>query len=131
LKKTLPQLTPYDIECLNKCRQIIDTDLSVRYTVARLASIAGMSTTKFKTAFKEIIGYNVFEYAQMQRMNHAYKLVTENYHAIKTIAMLCGYLHASHFYTAFKKTFGISARKMRLQLNHSNARVILKKTNRV
>lgn len=124
LRKTLPHLNAFDIECLERSRQLIDTSLTTRYTITRLASVAGMSTTKFKAAFKEQFGYNAFEYAQIKRMQQACKLLNENYHPIKTIALLCGYKHTSHFYTAFKKTFGISAGKMRMQVNHLNSTVL-------
>lgn len=112
----MPDLSLQDIESLHAVKQLIDKDLSQRHTVAKLAIIARMSCTKFKAGFKISFGCNVFEYAQMQRMKLAYKLVVENYQPIKTIARLCGFQHSSHFNAAFKKAFGITAKKLRSEL---------------
>ena len=94
---------------------LIKQDFSVRHTIRSLAASAGMGITRFQAAFKIHTGLNVFEFVQQYRMKKAHTLVTENYLSIKSIARLCGYMHASHFNTAFKKTFGISAKKIRSQ----------------
>jgi AraC-like DNA-binding protein len=118
------QLNKYDIECLEKARELVEQNLALRYTIQQLAGIAGMGVTKFQAAFKMHFGYNVFEFTQQQRMQKAHALVIENYHSIKAIARLCGYRHTSHFNTAFKKRFGISAKKIRSQLKTETAKCV-------
>jgi AraC-like DNA-binding protein len=110
------QLNHYDIECLEKTRQLIEQDLAARYTVKQLAAHTGMGLTRFSDAFKMHFGCPVSGYVQLLRMKKAHALVTENYLTLKAIAGRCGYRHASHFNTAFKKHFGISAKKIRAQL---------------
>ncbi|MEP7238742.1 MAG: AraC family transcriptional regulator [Ferruginibacter sp.] len=112
----MPQPSAYDIECLQKAIAVIERDHAVRHTVRELAIVAGMGITKFQSAFKMYAGYNVFEFVREQRMKKAQLLVIENYHSIKTIAQLCGYRYSSHFNTAFKKRFGISAKRIRSQI---------------
>lgn len=118
------QLNRYDIECLEKVRLLIEKDLAVRHTVRQLAAVAGMGTTKFQAAFKTYTGLPVSEFLQQQRMQLAWLLVKENYHSIKTVALLCGYGHSSNFNTAFKRSFGLSAKELRCRLSPEAVTII-------
>lgn len=76
-------------------------------TINVLAKVAAMSPTKLKKDFKELYGVPIYEYFQMNRMNHARMLMQEGKYAIKEVGKMVGYTNLSHFAGSFKKEFGV------------------------
>lgn len=70
-----------------------------------LASIAAMSPSKFKTAFREIYGQPVYQHFQKQRMNKAKSMLMSKKYSVREVGMEIGFTNFSNFAKAFKKTF--------------------------
>jgi len=101
-------LTAYDIECLQKAKQIIENNTREHHHVSYIARTVGMSATKLKAGFKQYYGSGLFAFLTELRMKEARSLLEENKLAIKAISKAMGYKHVSNFSKAFKKKFGIT-----------------------
>jgi len=78
------------------------------WTVASLASTAGMSRSAFAARFKEIVGEAPLEYLTRWRMRKASKLLKGDDHKLAEVAGLVGYDSEGAFSKAFKRVHGVS-----------------------
>lgn len=76
-------------------------------TIPLLARKAMMSETKLKNVFKEVYGYNIYEYYQKNRMLKARQLLLSHRYSIKEIGLMLGFQNLSNFSIAYKKEFNI------------------------
>lgn len=107
--KRIPvKLSDYDIECLEKARQLIDQDKRVHHTIEEIAHSVGMGTTRLKEGFKQYYGVGLYGYLLTKRMELAKQLLLERRHTIKYIAHATGFAYTSNFTVAFKKRFGVT-----------------------
>ncbi len=107
------KLSPYDIECLEKAKGLIEADLSRHIPVAELAQKVAMGKTKLKIGFQQLYRYPVYTYLQRQRMILAMELLTCTYKTLKQIARHCGFHHNNNFITAFNRHYGITPGQVR------------------
>jgi len=105
------QLTPYDIECINNAKNLIDADMSRHHTINEIAAQAGTSSTKLKKGFKEINGLGLYHYLHEQRMQKGIYLLENTHKTLKQISHILGYRYTCNFITAFKKRFGRTPRR--------------------
>jgi AraC-like DNA-binding protein len=84
------------------------SDVRARWTVARLARIAGMSRSAFAARFGEHLGYAPIEYLSRWRMAIAKDALSRGAKSLDRIADDIGYESASAFSTAFRKRLGCS-----------------------
>ena len=77
-----------------------------RWTVATLASSAGMSRSGFAARFKNVVGESPLEYLTRWRVHKATQLLRETDFKIAKIAALVGYESDAAFNRTFKKTIG-------------------------
>ena len=75
-------------------------------SINELASIANMSKTKFKTAFKQLFGSAPLQYRNKIRMEFAREELVANRKTPTEISHELGYSHPSNFTTSYKKYFG-------------------------
>lgn len=75
-------------------------------SVEELAAIANMSTTKFKSSFKQLFGSAPIQYRNKIRMEFAREEIVANRRTPTEISYLLGYSHPSNFTAAYKKFFG-------------------------
>ena len=99
-------LTPYDIECLQKARALIDANISRHYTISEITRHAGISATKLKAGFKQVFGTGPYHYQKEQRLSQGKHLLKNSDKALKEISYSLGYKHTCNFITAFKKRYG-------------------------
>lgn len=78
------------------------------WTVARLASEAGMSRSAFAQRFKELVGEAPLEYLTRWRMYQASRLIRESGQKMVDIAKRVGYDSDGAFNKAFKRAVGVS-----------------------
>jgi len=100
-----------DIEQLHFVREKIISDLTKHHSIDELSYLSHMNRTKLQAGFKELFGVTIHDFIVEQRMNLAYKLLTESYAHywnISEIAGKVGYQRSNHFSAAFKKRFGLS-----------------------
>lgn len=86
--------------------QAIHADVRAKWTVAELASIAGMSRSAFSARFGEVLGCAPIEYLVRWRMAIAKDTLVRGSKTLDRIAEEIGYQSASAFSTAFRKRFG-------------------------
>ena len=75
--------------------------------VSELAKAAGMGTSKFKIAFKQVFGDTPMRYRNRLRMEFAKQLIQEQQRSPTDVSYLLGYAHPSNFTLAYKKHFGV------------------------
>jgi len=86
--------------------QAIHANVRASWTVAELASIAGMSRSAFSARFGEVLGCAPIEYLMRWRMAIAKDALTRGSKTLDRIAEEIGYESASAFSTAFRKRLG-------------------------
>ena len=91
---------------LARAIQAIHSDVRANWTVAGLASIAGMSRSAFSSRFGETIGCAPIEYLTRWRMALAKDALASGVKTLDRIAAEIGYESASAFSTAFRKRLG-------------------------
>jgi AraC family transcriptional activator of pyochelin receptor len=107
-------LSEYDIECVKKAKALIDADLSVHYSIAHIASVAGIGATKLKKGFKESYGSSLYAYLREQRMIQAAALLAETGKTLKQVAKTTGFHYTNNFSIAFTKYHKVSPAAYRL-----------------
>lgn len=75
--------------------------------IVELATIAGMSPTKFKVTFRQIFGAPPIRYFREIRMQYARAELISHRQTASEISYSLGYSHPSKFTSAFKKHFGV------------------------
>lgn len=91
---------------LARALQAIHADVRTSWTVAGLASIAGMSRSAFSARFGEVMGCAPIEYLTRLRMAIAKKALAQGAKSLDRIADEIGYESASAFSTAFSRRLG-------------------------
>ena len=86
--------------------QAIHADVRAGWTVAGLASIAGMSRSAFSARFGQVLGCAPIEYLMRWRMAIAKDALARGKKTLDRIAEEIGYESASAFSTAFRKRLG-------------------------
>lgn len=85
-----------------------------RLTIDQLAHKCGMSTSNFKTVFKEIYGSSPHSWFLNQRLETICTLLRHTNDPIKNIAQECGFSTASHMIRVFRNTYGQTPTQFRL-----------------
>lgn len=101
------RLTVKEREKVDAARRLIDRAFAEQWTIAALASEVGLSETKLKTGFRELIGKSVRSYLRDVRMNHAERLLGEG-KSVTEVALACGYGNLSYFSKAFFNAKGVA-----------------------
>ena len=78
------------------------------WTVASLASEAGMSRSAFALRFKELMGESPLEYLTRWRMYRGSDLLRESDRKLADVAQAVGYDSDGAFHKAFKRVLGIA-----------------------
>lgn len=105
------KLTSREREKIDAARRIIDHAFCEQWTIATLAAEVGLSETKLKTGFRELIGKSVRVYLRDVRMDHAEHLLSNGMSVTET-AHACGYGNLSYFSKAFFVAKGVIPRRI-------------------
>lgn len=105
-KKERP-LSAEDICGIENAVSYINDHYAFNIPLERLASIACMSVSKFKTCFKTQMNSTVTEYIQARRMSQAEHLLIDTDFTMGQIAQMIGYTTSSRFAELFRKSTGI------------------------
>lgn len=105
-KDTAFNLPETDYKAILKVEHYINLHLKEALTIAELALIAGMNTTKLKQGFKLIFSTTIFKHISCLRMEQAKQLILEKKYTVAEAAYQVGYKHPQHFTVAFKKIYG-------------------------
>jgi len=96
---------------MSKAITAMHDDPARRWTLQKLAQIAGMSRSIFAQKFKDTVGEPPMEYLLRWRMTLAGDKLVNSSDAISVIALSLGYESESAFGKAFKRVMGCSPRQ--------------------
>lgn len=96
-----------DREKIIKAREILLQHIGDPITIKTLSRKVAINECYLKKGFKEIFGTTIFDFYQVQRMEHAKYLLYDKGLSVTEVSSLLGYSSISHFSTAFKKHTGI------------------------
>jgi len=115
LQTAFMPFSAYDIECIEKAKKMIDTDISRHFSIFSVAESVGIGATKLKTGFRQMYGRGLFTYLREQRMHRAVTLLTDTNKTIKEISKITGFRYRSNFITSFSSFYGMPPGKYRKQ----------------
>jgi AraC family transcriptional regulator len=90
----------------------IEDHLSEDLSLARIASVCGVSASHFKTLFRESAGVPVHQYVVLRRIERAKDLLMQGKLSIAEIALATGFSHQSHLARHMRRSAGLSPRAM-------------------
>ncbi len=90
----------------------IEDHLSEDLSLARIASVSGVSTSHFKTLFRESAGVPLHQYVVQRRIERAKDLLMQGKLSIAEIALATGFSHQSHLARHMRRSAGLSPRAM-------------------
>ncbi|MBV4359895.1 helix-turn-helix domain-containing protein [Pinibacter aurantiacus] len=85
------------------------------FSLNDLAKLVGISKTKLKIKFKEIVGTSVYQYYLDVRMRRAKDMLYNNPRSITNLAYEMGFKTVSHFSQMYKKYYGINPNSIIVQ----------------
>ncbi|MET8212667.1 AraC family transcriptional regulator [Streptomyces sp. NPDC005373] len=100
----------------------ISAHLAGPLSVLDLARLCGLSERHFLRSFTSSFGTTPARYIATRRLGEAKRLLAETSIGIADIAADCGYAHAQHFTTWFKKTTGMTPSRYRDAMRRSAVR---------
>ncbi|AHB49682.1 AraC family transcriptional regulator [Hyphomicrobium nitrativorans NL23] len=117
LSRTSPaatRLSSREREKLEEARRLIELSFAEPWTIGRLAGAVGLSETKLKLGFREVIGRPVRAYLRDVRMDNAERMLGDG-RSVTEAALECGYGNLSHFSKAFLRRKGVAPHSLTLQ----------------
>jgi len=93
---------------LARALRAMHSDVRGEWTVAELASLAGMSRSAFAARFSQTLGCAPMEYLSRWRMALAQDSLSRGVKSLDRLAEEIGYESASAFSTAFRRRLGCS-----------------------
>jgi len=99
------QLNEEQREIISIIGEQVKTNYTKKYLISELSQQAGMSSTKFKSGFKEIFGNSVGQIALAARMHEARRLLTDGF-STKQVKEKVSYKSTTSFIRQFHKFFG-------------------------
>jgi AraC-like DNA-binding protein len=102
------QRDPADLQRMQPVIEFIEQHMHEPLTRDRLATVAGLSPTRFHYVFKETVGVAPMHYLQQTRMRRAQELLISNSLSGKSVGAQCGFSTAMYFCRLFRKTHGIT-----------------------
>lgn len=98
-----------DVKKIEQLLLLITSNLTKsRYSIQQMADKVGMSTTKFKTVFKNVAGDSPYQYIQKARLQKAIDLLKTNQYSVAQVAYKVGYRHPGTFTRFFKQKYNCS-----------------------
>lgn len=104
-------LIGYSLDCVLKH---IDTHLEETIALSDLASLLGVSVSRFKIRFKEEMGVPPAEYIQRKRVEEACRRLQQTKASVTQVAFDLGFSSSQYFSTVFKRFMGSAPRERRL-----------------
>jgi AraC family transcriptional regulator len=91
----------------------IEEHLAEDLSLSQLASATGISSSHFKTLFRESSGVPLHQYVIQRRLDRAKDLLMAGTLSIAEIALETGFSHQSHLARHLRRSSGLSPRAMR------------------
>jgi AraC-like DNA-binding protein len=91
---------------VHEARDYLSHHYAAPPTIPQLARMVGMSPTKLKGAFKQLLNLTIYEYVLQRRMEAAAQLLVDAQLSVAEIAYRVGYDYPANFSCAFKRYYG-------------------------
>ena len=111
-----PPLPEKDRARLFRLKDHIDRNFCDIATARELVPLTGISEAKTNAAFKRLFSVSVSRYLRQCKMSHAHQLLASGESNVSEAAVTVGYTNISHFIRAFRETYGVTPKKLRLSL---------------
>lgn len=105
---------PGDTEKLHAVKSILEERPFEQLTLLDIAREVGLNDFKLKKGFRELFGTTVFGYLNGVRMEHARRLLLDENKTVAEVAHILGYSEPHHFSKAFKRTYGLLPRELKM-----------------
>jgi AraC-like DNA-binding protein len=79
-----------------------------KWSVARLAKVAGLSPFYLCHVFREMVGTSIYDYVLRERLAHSLGAVLDGGDNLTAIALDAGFASHSHFTARFREFFGVT-----------------------
>jgi AraC family transcriptional regulator len=93
---------------LRRVQDYIHSNLPATVTLVELSRVAGLSRRHFVRAFRESVGDAPLGYVRTLRIEEAKRRLSQGKQSITEVALDCGFGHAQHFATAFRRATGLT-----------------------
>lgn len=105
----LYKLPQQDLESMDRSIAYLTNDIQMDFPgIQKLAEIAGMSTSKYKTLFKRIMKDTPQQFFLNEKLLLAKELLNGGtFKSIKEVALELGYSQSGHFAAAYRKKFNL------------------------
>jgi AraC family transcriptional regulator len=98
---------------LKEVLSYIEDNLSQDISLNDIAAVVGLSTSYFKSLFRESVGLPVHQYLIRRRVERAKQMLGENELSISQIALEVGFAHQSHLAHHMRRLLGVSPKALR------------------
>jgi AraC family transcriptional regulator len=98
---------------LKQTLSYIEDHLAEDLSLSQLASISGISSSHFKSLFRESTGVPLHQYVIQRRLDRAKDLLMTGKLSIAEIALETGFSHQSHLARHLRRSSGLSPRAMK------------------
>lgn len=102
-----------EVDSVEKVREHLDRRFRAPVKIAKLAKLAGVSTSTLSRRFQKSTGVGLETYVQNLRIQEAKRLLKIGSLPVSQVAKACGFESASYFIRLFQKKNGISPGKFR------------------
>ena len=96
----------------------IENDLARAWTVAQLASLVNLSTSRFRHLFKEETGQSINQYLRERRLERAEHMLRTTFISVKEVTLRLGLSSTNHFVKYFKRKYGVTPGAYRERFSH-------------
>ncbi|WP_338125161.1 AraC family transcriptional regulator [Paenibacillus dendritiformis] len=118
------KLSRTDMLKIREARDILLERMAEPPSLLGLSRLIGLNDYKLKTGFKEMYGATVYGYLREQRLEKAYRLLTEGNMNVIDVSCAVGYSNSSYFAEAFRTKYGINpgslVRRSSASLSHDH-----------
>lgn len=102
---------------LRRVMECMDANLSEDLALATLASLVGLSSNHFCTAFRESTGEPPHKFLVRRRITRAQELLADRRMSVTDVALSTGFSSSAHFTTSFRKAIGLTPSAYRQQMH--------------
>jgi AraC family transcriptional regulator len=96
------------VASLRRVQDYVHSNLPATITLVELSRVAGLSRRHFLRAFRESVGDTPLGYIRTLRIEEAKRRLSQGSQSIAEVALDCGFSHAQHFATTFKRATGLT-----------------------
>lgn len=101
---------------IEKAKKYIEANFGSDISLSDVADFVFLNPAYFSRYFKQYTGMNFIQYLLDVRMNHAKKLLNDDF-SIEEVTKICGYSSVRYFSQSFKKYMGVTPKTYRLNLS--------------